>query len=699
MYPRSSSDHVPRGSSGDKRSFAIETGGLENVDTPVLAVSDTGTILWANAAAEVLAECDALTGRELAELIPQLSGVGIGDFLSHAARGRHWLCGQYLDLLRRGVGVTPIGIRVNRIDVEQRDVYLLTLSDCSELVRAESALRRVQERTEVAFESVRDGVIITDAKGRVETLNPMAQRLTGWTTRSAQGRRIETVYRTLNERTREPLENPLVVSLSDGNEVVAAAPAVLTNHRTGAEFVVCATASPVHDANGRVTAGVLVFHDTSSEREVKLQLSHQARHDGLTGLLNRAAFWEMVGHLLSGDTTRHTLLYLDLDQFKLINETCGLAAGDQLLKDVASLLRQQVRVTDALSRLGDDEFAILLRNCDTQRGLEIANGLREEIRKQPFVWKEDVFEIGVSIGVAGSDTGVRSVAELLSAADIACDAARETGRNQVHLYSGDAEPSARQRDMQWVSRLTRACEEDRLEIYYQPIVPIGEDKQSSSHFELLLRLRNEDDSIVLPSVFIPAAERFNLMPTIDRWVVNRALEHLVYQGDGEHFYTLSINLSGISLSDEGFLDYVVRKLEEICPPEGSVCFEITETAAVNNLSRVARFMRTLKELGCLFSLDDFGSGLSSFVYLKSLPVDFLKIDGHFIRGVATNEIDYSFVSAIHQISQAMGIQTIAEHVEDADALDRLEEAGINYVQGYFLARPLPATSRLIFNTA
>jgi diguanylate cyclase (GGDEF)-like protein len=375
-----------------------------------------------------------------------------------------------------------------------------------------------------------------------------------------------------------------------------------------------------------------------------------------------------------------------------VNDTCGHPAGDQLLQQVTSLITRRVRGTDIVCRLGGDEFGILLEDCTLERAVEVADALRLAICEYRFFWQDAAFDIGVSIGIVTMSEDSESVASLLSAADVACYAAKDLGRNRLHVYQhGDA--AERHAEMQWVSKVTKALEEQRLELFFQPIVPIGQNRDRRGHYELLLRMRDEKGGLIAPNAFIPAAERYNMMPTLDRWVISEALRELADCGGGDRddSYTLAINLSGTSLNDDAFLNFVLAELGRYRLVPGAICFEITETAAISNLSRVAHFMTELKKQGCEFSLDDFGSGLSSFTYLKNLPVDYLKIDGHFIRNIMTDRVDQTMVNAITQVGNVMGIRTVAEHVESREVLDTLVAIGVEYAQGYFIARPAPVT--------
>ncbi|NLG76509.1 MAG: EAL domain-containing protein [Xanthomonadaceae bacterium] len=577
---------------------------------------------------------------------------------------------------------------------EQGEVigYEGTISDISERKRAETAIFEEKEKAQVTLESIGDAVITTDAEGRIEYLNPIAEELTGWETGEVSGKPLLEVFTVLNEATREPLEDPVSRSLRDGRVVADADHTVLVNRR-GQEIAIQDSAAPIRDRAGQIIGFVIVFHDVSKERRLRRALAYQASHDVLTGLINRREFENRLNEALltarSDESVAHVLLYLDLDQFKVVNDTCGHQAGDRLLKEITGILQTRVRAKDTIARLGGDEFGILLQDCTADRAEKIADVLRQAIREYRFEWHDGAMNVGASIGIVEINSTSESITSVMSAADVACYAAKDSGRNRVHMYQHGAAPE-RHREMQWVSRLTRACEENRLELYYQPIVPIGANRDTRGHYELLLRMRGENGELVQPAEFIPAAERYNVMPMIDRWVVSQALGALAHyraDGDPRHGYTLSINLSGTSLNDDRFLDFLINELQTHDLSPGAVCFEITETAAISNLPNVVHFMREFRSRGCQFSLDDFGSGLSSFMYLKNLPVDYLKIDGQFIQHVTTDHVDRSMVEAITQIGHAMGIKTIAERVETAEVLACLAEIGVEYAQGIYIAVP------------
>ncbi|NNF52550.1 MAG: PAS domain S-box protein [Gammaproteobacteria bacterium] len=561
-------------------------------------------------------------------------------------------------------------------------------------------LEQEKERAQVTLESIGDAVITTDSHGTVDYMNPVAEQLTGWDERAAMGLPISKVFQILHEETGQLVENPLSRSLREGRVVSMSEPTMLVS-RAGEKIAIQESSAPIRDRAGKVIGAVMVFHDVSKARSLQQQLSHQASHDALTGLINRREFENRLNDSLDqvakNTSITHNLLYLDLDQFKVVNDTCGHTAGDQLLKQITRVLKQKIRASDTLARLGGDEFSVLLKNCPPERAYSIAEDLRQAVNEKRFVWNDRAFDTTVSIGVVSITHESDCSNSVMSAADVACYSAKDMGRNRVHVYR-EGEAPARHMEMQWVSRITKAFEEDRLVTYFQPIVSLSGGESAPRHFELLLRMLDADGKLIPPDAFIPAAERYNLMPQIDRWVVNHALSKLAHHRDmvDTEPYTLAINLSGTSLSDESFLDYVREEIRRYELSPGAVCFELTETAAIANLQQVMHFMNELKRLGCLFSLDDFGSGLSSFAYLKSLPVDYLKIDRQFTMNMTADDIDRSFIDAFNQIGHVLRVKTVAEGVEDAAARDKLRSIGVDYGQGYYFARPAPVRGRETF---
>lgn len=447
----------------------------------------------------------------------------------------------------------------------------------------------------------------------------------------------------------------------------------------------------------------IVVRDISDRKraEIALKASEkrllwQATHDALTELVNRREFErrvELAVHNAKTANQQHVLCYLDLDQFKIVNDTCGHVAGDQLLRQVSVLFQNKLRKIDTLARLGGDEFGILLHQCSLEQAIQITEMLRQQIHEFPFVWQEKVFAISVSIGVVTIDAETPNLASVLSAADAACYAAKNKGRNRIHTYQLNDRELAQQRgEMQWVTRIPKALAENRFRLYYQPIMPITATGSEKEHCEVLLRLEDENGQIVLPMAFIPAAERYNLMHIIDRWVISTLFTHLAQQRreDLNCPYTMyAINLSGASINDEEFISFIKQQFNLHQIPAEMICFEITETLAITNLSKAAQFISELKALGCYFALDDFGSGMSSFAYLKNLPVDYLKIDGAFIKDIVEDAIASEMVEAISRIATVMGLQTVAEFVENDEILIKLKTLAVDYAQGYGIAKPHP----------
>jgi len=562
--------------------------------------------------------------------------------------------------------------------------------DITERKLYEEALFREKESAQITLQSIGDGVITTDAKGVIDYLNPVAEALTGWRLEDSQGRAIEEIFRAFHEETCEPLENPLAVAIRRTRSIKSVRPMLLIR-RDGNEIYVESTASPIRDGSGAVSGGVLVFHDVSEARELNRRLSYHASHDVLTGLVNRREFENRMERALKSAKARETsyaLCYLDLDQFKIVNDTCGHSAGDALLGQVGGLLKSKVRWRDTLARLGGDEFGILLESCSLDEAMRTAEALREAVRNFKFTWEERTFRLGASIGVVPISADNADVASVLSAADSACQAAKEAGRNRVHSFEeNDLDLMRRRREMQWAARINNALEEGRFELFRQTILPLQK-VENGSHYELLLRMRDEAGKIVAPYDFITAAERYGITPQIDRWVIENAFRWLVSEADErEKLAMCSINLSGQSLGDDKFLPYVIDQFHRSGLDASKICFEITETAAIASFSQANRFIQALKELGCKFALDDFGTGLSSFGYLKHFPVDFLKIDGSFVKEILHDPIDREMVRSINEIGHLTGKQTIAEFAENLEIINMLRSLGVDYAQGYGVSQP------------
>jgi diguanylate cyclase (GGDEF)-like protein/PAS domain S-box-containing protein len=562
--------------------------------------------------------------------------------------------------------------------------------DITDRQRLEEALFRERELAQVTLESIGDAVITTDATGDVTYLNPVAAGLTAWRQEDAQGLPLSMIFNILHEETRQPAENPVVKALQTG-EIVSLANHTVLIAKDGREIAIEDSAAPIRDRRGDVVGAVMVFHDVTQSRNLSRQVSWQAMHDSLTGLVNRHEFERRLVQAVNGarfDQQCHVLCYLDLDQFKIVNDTCGHVAGDELLCQVTKLLQQKIRKTDTLARLGGDEFGILLNQCPLEQAIKTANTLRRVVEAFRFVWQGNTFTLGVSLGVVAITAKSGNVSDLLVAADAACYAAKNSGRNRVHVFEPNDQALIKQQgEMRWVNRLSQALEENRFLLYVQPITATVPTEIAVPHAEVLLRLKDETGQLVAPMAFIPAAERYNLMHKIDRWVINQLCRHWSSLAVKPCIY--GINLSGASINDPQFLGFVQAQFAEHAVVPNLICFEITETVAIANLTKASELMRQLQQLGCRFALDDFGSGMSSFAYLKNLPVDYLKIDGGFIKNILNDPIDDAMVAAIIRIGHVMGIQTIAEFVENKDILQRIKALGVDYAQGYGIASPYP----------
>lgn len=557
-----------------------------------------------------------------------------------------------------------------------------------------SALQMEKERAQITLESIGDGVITTDVGGAITYLNPAAEQMTHWKTDQAAGLPLAALFNLLDENDQKDstilIENILSGKLAGGSEN-----SKLIQRLDGSTVSVALVGSPIR-TEGKISGAVLVLHDMTQERQYIANLSWQATHDALTGLANRREFEYRLELALAGlahQPARHAVMFLDLDQFKLVNDTSGHAAGDELLRHICAVLQQGIREGDTLARLGGDEFGILLENCTPEAAEKIAEGLRQAVESLHFVWKGRPFMTTVSVGLVHVSNTPTTLEASLRAADMACYMAKEKGRNRVQIYhDDDSELSTRFGEMAWIQRLHMALEENRFCLYSQEIARLGRDGgPGDGHVEILLRLRDESGRLILPDSFIPAAERYGMMTTLDRWVVQNVFKIISECLSDNHrsgpMAVCAINLSGSSIGDDAFLEYLRQQFQIYAIPPELICFEITETSAIANLGSAIRFINELKSLGCRFSLDDFCAGMSSFAYLKHLPVDFLKIDGSFVKDMLDDPVNRAMVEVINHIGHVMGKQTIAEFVESHQIEQALLEIGVDYAQGYVIERP------------
>jgi len=573
------------------------------------------------------------------------------------------------------------------------------LSHKNDLVQAldrvsasESALSNEKERAEVTLYSITDTVVTVDVDECINYLNPAGEILLACDKKEVKGKKFKQVFNIVEEASGETIEDPLhkcfltgeIIHLPEHSSLIAKDDTVIS---------IEASIAPMRSGTGGLLGAVIVIQDVSQTRRLTHQLSYQASHDLLTGLYNRRKFEKYLQESLINvheEERNHSLFYLDLDNFKIINDSCGHVAGDELLQQLPALFNDVLRSGDIVARLGGDEFGVLLENCGTKQAVAIADKIRQKIKDYRFIWDDKKFEIGVSIGIVAINVDNYDLSQILSSADIACYAAKDSGRNHVHVYEqSDGAESVHYGQVYWAARISKAFDDHRFQLYQQAIVNVID--QSRDHFEILLRMIDENGNVLPPGAFMSAAERYGLMPDIDRWVIHEVFKYMGRDNSADPVKgsncVFAINLSADSINDASLLDYIIQEKNQYAISLSNVCFEITETVAISNLSKATELINALKVHGCQFALDDFGSGFSSFAYLKTLPVNYLKIDSSFIKDISRDKIDRAMVESILQVGKVMKLMTIAEHVEDELTLAVLREIGVDYVQGYYLGRP------------
>ncbi len=607
--------------------------------------------------------------RILKELAQLLAGEEItrNEYLCQRKDGSNFPAWIYASRIYRD-GM-PVGIRGITLDISERK-------------QVENELMKLGR----AVEASSSAVIISNAEHIIEYINPKLTEITGYREADIIGYTSSILK---SRETPEEVYSEITQAIRSKGEWKGD----LHNRRKdGSLYWARNSISSVKDEDGVVTHYISIHEDVTDELELKRQLSYQASHDALTGLINRHEFERRAERLISTfkpGEEEHALCFMDLDQFKVINDTCGHTAGDELLRQLSQILQGAVRHRDTLARLGGDEFGVLIEHCSLNQAQRVATSLQSVIQDSKFTWEGHAFPVGASIGLVAINEFTPDLTELLRQADASCYMAKDLGRNRIHVYHPeDTELVQRHGEMQWVQRINRALETDQFCLYTQPIVPL--DNSGHRHYEMLLRMIDDNGDIIPPGAFLPAAERYDLIGKLDRWVVENALALLAENpAFVDEISFISINLSGQSVTSGNFLDFIMAQLKKTGIDADRICFEITETVAISNLSAAITFIEILKDIGCQFALDDFGSGLSSFGYLKNLSVNYLKIDGMFVKGIVDDPIDYAMVKSINDIGQVMGMKTIAEFVENDEIRGMLREIGVNYVQGYGVGVPLP----------
>ncbi len=584
---------------------------------------------------------------------------------------------------------------IERISELHRSNKLLQ-DEINERKKIEELLSHEKERALITLESIADGVITTNTQGIITYLNPIAEKLTGFSVSEAKGLPLKKVLNVIYSTSQKGgPENPTEIAIGQ-NRSIKLSGTIILKSRDGNAYAIQESIAPIRDYENRTIGAVIVIHNVSETQKMSREIVYHSSHDGLTGLLNRPKFEELLTEHIENagnEKKEHTMCFIDIDKFRVVNDSCGSIAGDELLRHVGAILKNGIRSSDILARISGDQFGTLFPSCPLERAVIIAEELCRLVSESSFQWEGRPHKVEISIGIVAIKNRTTDTARVLSAANMACIFAKKNGGNRFFVYKqDDAELAQYHHEMYFLSDISKAIEDDRFCLYSQVIRPIGNTVSKGEHYEILIRMIDENGQTLAPEMFISTAERYNIMPTIDRWAIHRLFSTYKIDYNETLQYSLakySINLSGASLSDDKFLDFVFGEFNRYGIPPFTICFEITETAAISNFSRVVTFIKELKKIGCCFSLDDFGTGWASFNYLKLLPVDYLKIDGSFVRGIVDNPLDFVLVQTINHIGHVMGLETIAEYVEDESIIDRLVDIGVNYAQGYAIERPKP----------
>jgi diguanylate cyclase (GGDEF)-like protein/PAS domain S-box-containing protein len=666
---------------------------VETVNEAVLVHRDT--ILFANARFLAMLGMTAadVIGRPLVDFVAPEYVELVGSNLRRSLTGETAAERCEVELVAAHGEVTRVELSVTIIDSGGESALLLTaLEMLPDAVPSSTASR---PRAVVTLDAMGESVITVDAEGRIDYINHSAAALLGQGFDQVVGKSFVDVASLVDEVDRRSLGDPVRKALATGGRVTVGKRAVLVPANGSMERSVEISVTPLKSEAKETLGLVLVMHDTSELRGLTRQMTYQASHDALTGLVNRREFERRLREAMDAAQTgdiAHALCYLDLDRFKVVNDTCGHTAGDNMLREVATIIKDAVRDSDTAGRIGGDEFAMLLVGCPLEKARQIADDVVRAVGDYRFVWKDKIFNIGVSIGLVEIGRGGGSIEDIMNSADSACYVAKKQGSVRVHVYSAQEEAKARHSgEIHWLQKLQNALRDNRFELYYQPIVHAQTAGVRGPALEVFARLEAENGQPAAPPAeFIRAAERYRLMPHVDRWVVQAVLSALGRGGmrlpPGR---SVAINISGQTLGDAEFLEFVVDCFDHTGANPGDICFEVIESAVVANLDHARRFIAVLHGMGCEFALDDFGSGLSSLSTLKTLPMDYLKIDGSFIANLAVDTVNQAMVGAMIELSRSLHFRIVAEHVEDQSSLDTVKEMGIDFAQGFFIGRPQP----------
>ena len=666
---------------------------------PEVALVHTSTILYANAAAGALFGMAPamLQGKQVTDLMRPAYRAMIRKHIGTHLEGGGAIEPVEVQLINGDESGLWVELFSRRLEYQGQQALVTVARDISHRKSLEASLGRSKLLARVTLESIGEGVITTDRSGTIDYMNEAAEQLIAVTRSSAIGKKLPELIALVDEVDRTSLGDAVSLCLNERRRVNLGRRALLVGKQSKREFSTELTASPIRGPDRELAGCVVIFHDVSEMRGLAKEMSYQASHDALTGLVNRLEFERRLEVALKssrGDGAGHVVCYLDLDRFKAVNDTCGHMVGDNLLREIASLVKTKVRDSDTVARVGGDEFAMLLSGCPLDKARQIADDVVQAVREYQFTWRDRVFDLGVSIGLVQVGPESSSAEVLLSAADSACYIAKQQGRGRVHVYSARDELLARERgEIQWLQRLQKALKENQFELYVQPIIAVSGRVDSGPAAELLLRMRDESGKSILPGQFLGAAERYHLMSHIDRWVVQTALAAIAngtpHLPEGR---TCSINLSGQTLADEDFLEFVVDLLDHTGVSPSKLCFEISEAAVVGNLDHARRFINVLHGIGCQFALDNFGSGIGSFANLKHLSVDYLKIDGTYTRDLGHDSVNREMVSAMIKLARSLDFRVVAEQIEDQASFEAVRSLGIDFVQGYLVERPHPLST-------